>query len=146
MQLNAPYYTSLIGAHRRAQQAAARAARQPGFAALLAVDDASLDEPSEVCEAVLKECRAVGIVEDTPLHTATAAVERKARQSSAPTSTAIVPYRPQPSAEHKPRGWKPVPCTKENVDVAKYTRAGTKDGKLATVSVGAHCRHPPSKK
>lgn len=46
--LNAPYYTSLIGAHRRAR-----------------TEDAAL-----VCLQILEECRAVGATEDAPLHTA----------------------------------------------------------------------------
>ena len=48
LPLNAPYYTSLIGAHRRA---------------------GSEDAPS-VCLEVLTEARRSGVVEDTPLHTA----------------------------------------------------------------------------
>ena len=43
----------------------------------------------------------------------------------------------------KPRSWKPV-CRNDNaVKISGYVRHGTKDGQLAKVSVGSHCRNPP---
>jgi hypothetical protein len=48
LPLNAPYFTSLVGAHRRA----------------------ATPHAGHVCMAILERCRAIGVKEDTPLHTA----------------------------------------------------------------------------
>ena len=45
--------------------------------------------------------------------------------------------------EGKPRSWKPVCPTPEAVRIGGYYRNGTKDGALAKVRVGSHCRNPP---
>lgn len=43
----------------------------------------------------------------------------------------------------KPRSWKRVCQTPSAVKINGYDRVGTKDGRLAKVSVGSHCRNQP---
>ena len=42
----------------------------------------------------------------------------------------------------KPRSWKQVCDNARTVNIPQYTRIGTRNGKLAQVTIAAHCRNP----
>ena len=47
------------------------------------------------------------------------------------------------ASAHKPRGWKPVPCTTSTVRIRAYQRHSLKDGVPTIRPVQSHCRHKP---
>ena len=52
----------------------------------------------------------------------------------------------KPDLTGKPRSWKPVCDNERTVNVPQYTRTGTRNGKLTTVTIAAHCRNPGRQK